>query len=101
MVGRFQEHLEAIYGVEAPARAESYVVGRADAERLGARVGPEGDREQLLVVEEEDALNLALYLDPELLERVTAADPRQLIEVDLDGYCQVAEGVSHFVYLTL
>jgi len=91
-----QQHLEAIYGVRAPARAESFVLDAEAAARLGA-----GGREQLLLCEGDGVIELALYIEPALLERARrAAGPAELLAGDLDGYCQVAEGVSHFVYLT-
>lgn len=96
MISAVQEHLERIYGIECPAKVESFVIDRGLAEQLGA----EGSREQLFVQETEDGLDLALYLEPSLLERLGRyPHPSGLLERELDGYCQVAEGVSHFMYL--
>lgn len=97
MISAVQEHLERIYGIECPARIEAFVIDRALAEQLGAA----GEREQLFVQETEDGLDLALYLEPSLLERLGRyPHPSGLMERELDGYCQVAEGVSHFLYLS-
>lgn len=96
MISEVQEHLERIYGIRCPADVERFVIDRALAEELGAA----GDREQLFVQESEDGLDLALYLEPALIERLRRyPHPRGLLERELDGYCQVAEGVSHFMYL--
>jgi hypothetical protein len=99
MIGRIQDHLEAIYGISCEARAEGFVVDTEAAVALGATGRAE---EELLVSEGEGELELALYLSPSLLERLRpyeAGPVGHLLDGDLDGYCQVAEGVSHFLYV--
>ena len=55
--------------------------------------------EELLLAESPDGAGVALYLDPEVLSRLEAADPhRALTENNLADYCTALEGVSHFVY---
>jgi hypothetical protein len=59
--------------------------------------------EELLLAETTDGAGagVALYLDPELLSRLEAADPHDaLTEHNLADYCTALEGVSHFVYST-
>ncbi len=57
--------------------------------------------EELLLAETADGAGVALYLDPEILRRLEAADPhRALTEENLADYCTALEGVSHFVYST-
>jgi hypothetical protein len=59
--------------------------------------------EELLLAETTDGAGagVALYLDPELLRRLEAADPHDaLTEHNLADYCTALEGVSHFVYST-
>jgi hypothetical protein len=100
MVGRVQEHLEAIYAVRSEARANDFLLERSAAIELGASGHA---REELLVFEGDDGLELGLYLDQALLERARALEfgpPEQMVDEDLSGYCELAEGVSHFVYLT-
>lgn len=101
MIARLQAHLEAIYGFTCEARAEAFVVDTEAAVQLGA-TGRSG--EELLVHEAEDGegLELALYLSPALLDRLKPYEAGPLgyvLDGDLDGYCQVAEGVSHFLYV--
>jgi len=93
---RVQDQLETIYRVQCPARAEAFMVDDHVARQLGGS----GNREQLFVREAEDGLDLALYLEPALLARLEQCTHRTLLEGELDGYCQVAEGISHFMYLT-
>ncbi|HEY2679365.1 MAG TPA: hypothetical protein VGI65_20525 [Steroidobacteraceae bacterium] len=57
--------------------------------------------EELLLAETADGAGIALYLHPDLLCRLEAADPRRaLTEENLADYCTALEGVSHFVYST-
>jgi hypothetical protein len=57
--------------------------------------------EELLLAETADGAGIALYLDPDVLSRLEAADPHQaLTEENLADYCTALEGVSHFVYST-
>ncbi|MCP3143708.1 hypothetical protein [Pyxidicoccus xibeiensis] len=99
MIGRMQDHLEAIYGFTCEARAEGFVVDTESAVQLG---GTGRAEEELLVHEAGDALELALYLSPALLDRLKpyeAGPMGYVLDGDLEGYCQVAEGVSHFLYV--
>jgi hypothetical protein len=99
MIGRMQDHLEAIYGITCEARAETFVVDTEAAVQLG---GSGRGEEELLVHEDGDSLELALYLSPSLLDRMKPYEAGPLgyvLDGDLDGYCQVAEGVSHFLYV--
>jgi len=69
----------------------------------GAFSGVENDSraldEALLLAESADGAGVALYLDPQLLRRLDAANPLgELTEDNLADYCTALEGVSHFVY---
>jgi hypothetical protein len=92
MLDAIQEHLEAIYGIRAEYRASDFLVDTEAARRLGASGRA---REELLVSESHEGLELALYVEPALLARVAAHGP----EADMGDFCEVAEGVSHFVYV--
>lgn len=99
MIARVQEHLEAIYGFTCEARAEGFVVDTEAAVQLGATGRAE---EELLVLEADGGLELALYLSPALLLRLepyASAPPHSMVEGGLKDFCLVAEGVSHFVYV--
>ncbi len=99
MVGRIQEHLEAIYGIRCQARATEFLVDEEAAAKLGATGRAP---EELLVLEEEGDLELALFLSKDLIARARQMEqhrPEQMVHADLESYCQLAEGVSHFVYL--
>jgi len=99
VIDEIQDHLEAIYGIHCPERAQAYVVTPEVAKALG---GTGQVDEELLVQEEGEELSLALCFAPELLTRLAGyrlGDPRVALERVLDSYCQLTEGVSHFLYL--
>ena len=96
-----QGRLSHLYDAELEQQVCDYLV--TDRALLSAltpgRPGRESE-EQLIVLESDDAVDLALYLDPRVLERLTAADPReQLSGLNLADFWTVLEGVSHFHYL--
>jgi hypothetical protein len=87
-VAALQARLQAINGVEAP-EVEGFVVGREVAEAAGHAVRA---AEELLVLDEPDGLSVGLYLDEAALSGAARGELGPLV--------QVAEGVSHFVYLS-
>ena len=59
-----------------------------------------GTREKLLVFEDEEGLNLSLYLDEKLLNHFLQHDPLdRLGQHNVQEFCLVLEGISHFLYL--
>lgn len=75
---RIQRRFEELYGVEAPS-VDSFVEET------------DGSREVLEVCEQDDAVEMRLHLPKSALARETP--------LTIDLLSQVAEGVSHFLYL--
>ena len=101
MLAQIQRALEVIYGVSAPEKVEDFLVSPATLAGLGTRVRAP---EELLVLPGADELELALYLAPEVLARLPELQgdtPGGFLEGLLPSFATAAEGVSHFVYLTL
>ncbi|HZH02238.1 MAG TPA: hypothetical protein VEY30_00555 [Myxococcaceae bacterium] len=99
IIARIQDHLEAIYAIRCFARAADFLVNDEQASGLGATGRT---AEELLVADGEGGLEVALYYAPELLSQVRPYEAQGLTRAMEDAwaaYCQVAEGVSHFVYL--
>jgi hypothetical protein len=95
-----QSLLGRLYDVEIPYDVYDFLVTDRRALVCGAA---ENDQraldESLLLAESADGAGVALYLDPQLLRRLEAADPSEnLTEDNLADYCTALEGVSHFVY---
>lgn len=100
MIDAVQAALEALYDLDGAERAEAFVVDREAARRLG---GAGMADEELLVAEEPEGLSVALFLCPGLLARLEAgsrAGQRAFAEGALDDWCQLTEGISHFLYLS-
>ena len=56
--------------------------------------------EQVLVLDEGEAASVGLFLDPQLLERLSRANPLEALHAgNLADYWTALEGVSHFLYL--
>jgi hypothetical protein len=56
--------------------------------------------EQVLVLDHGGAASVGLFLDPQLLERLKAANPLEALNGgNLADYWTALEGVSHFLYL--
>jgi hypothetical protein len=99
MIDRVQAQLEAIYGLEHGHRASAFVVGPEQARELGATGRAD---EELLLRQEDGELCVALYFAPELLKRLQRFDDlptAYFLDGNLGSYCQLAEGVSHFLYV--
>jgi hypothetical protein len=93
-----QSLLGRLYDVELPYDVYDFLV--TDRTSVGASTNERRTLdEELLLAESTDGAGVALYLDPEILSRLEAADPhRALTEKNLADYCTALEGVSHFVY---
>lgn len=103
MLATLQNQLERIYEVEIPHRVDDFLT--TDPEILKAIQG-HGDsdysqvEERLLVVQDGESVDIALYLDDEVISRLAADDPiSNLHDGNLSDYCTAMEGVSHFLYL--
>lgn len=94
-----QRELQQVHGVETEHRVEDYLVTRGALSRMGLRP-PRAD-EEVLLVEEEGEIAVAVYLAPRILRALdrTGGDPPTLFRLPLGTLALAIEGVSHFVYL--
>ena len=103
MLASLQRQLERIYEVEIPHRVNDFLI--TDASVLNELQCHEHAKrseieEQLLVVQDGDCLDIALYVDSEVVQRLAQDDPRSRLHAgNLADYCTAMEGVSHFMYL--
>lgn len=91
-----QDDLERIYAVRAPMRASDFAIDRGE---LLSHRGAERAPEELLVRHNAGGLEVGLYVSDEVVARL--ASPGPWTAARLAAHCAAAEGVSHFVYLTL
>jgi hypothetical protein len=98
-----QRQLERIYEIEVPHSVEDFLI--SDPRLLNELHGYDSTgqseiEEQLLVVQDGDNVDIALYVDNEIVSRLERDDPRsQLHDGNLSDFCTAMEGVSHFLYL--
>lgn len=101
LLGRTQRAIEGLYGIEAPHAAEAFLLADPTLARILHGDGWTDTDEVLLVREDGHGLELSLFLDQALLERLRAAPPHDELTGDnLADFWSLVEGVSHFVYLT-
>ena len=102
IAGRVQEQLHRIYEIETGAEVRDFLVTDPDvvASIEAGQPGTRDIQEKLLVRERGEELDLALYIDPAVGDRLADADPTERLDgANLSDYLVLLEGVSHFVYL--
>lgn len=101
LLRHLQNLLGGIYGIDVSENVYDFLVTDQAVVEYLAGVNSEHEiEEKLLIVQNEDSLDVALYLDKEVLVRLSNADPRRHLHTqNLEDFWTVLEGVSHFNYL--
>ena len=94
-LAQLQHLLESVHGVSADP-VGSFLIGAKVRERLAPSSSPD---EALLVSEQGDELQVALFLDEKVLAQLAREVSEPWTHERLSGFCAAAEGVSHFLYL--
>ena len=100
---RLQDLIGGIYDVSITHDVYDFLV--TDRRHLPTAAAPQGPTDEQLIVAQcddgsSDEIAMALYLDPQLLERLGRADPMEsLHDGNVADYWTALEGVSHFLYL--
>ena len=97
MIARIQQHLEAIYDIEAPDVRDFLLDEEAVRTFIGENARPA--REWVLIRKAEEGLDLGVYVHPEDLRAVAEMAPADAVRDALPAFCNVTEGVSHFLLL--
>jgi hypothetical protein len=97
-----QTQLETLYDVAAGHAVDDFLIhDPLLVRRLEADPAARDVPEKLLVCQHGEELDLALYLEAAVLERLAQDDPlTRLHGGNLEDFLTVLEGVSHFLYLT-
>jgi hypothetical protein len=94
---QLQELIGGIYDVSVTHDVYDFLV--TNRSHLPAEARESVSDEELIVADDEDAVGVSLYLDPELLERLRQSNPLvRLNEENVADYWTALEGVSHFLY---
>ena len=101
LLGQMQSLLAALYDAPVAHDVHDYLItDPAHAAALQELPSAPGTDEQLLIATTDDGMELGLYLDASVLERLGRRCPLvALDESNLGDYCTALEGVSHFTYL--
>jgi hypothetical protein len=98
MLRELQTLLTGIYDLRLPLDVADFLL--TDREQLPAALRAQPADEQVVVIEEADAIAIGVYVDAAVLERLRRANPLQALHGgNLADYWTVLEGVSHFLYL--
>ena len=96
MLARVQRGLETLYRVDTGLTVDEFVIDEAARDQLIRSRRP---REQLIAVEAEGEMNLALYIDQRALANLEKHDPSHALGAhNLGDFLLAVEGVSHFIY---
>lgn len=93
--------IERTYALESPHSVSRFLVTNPDLlASLGLAPAEAPCAERVLVAEGDGGMDLAVYLESGLLERLDGTDPLEDLHDDnLGDFLTALEGVSHFVYL--
>ncbi len=94
-----QATIEQLHDVRLPMQVDAYLVDTALRQQLPGALA--AVPEQLFVrLAPDDSVELALYVAPQVVQRLRQDDPqRRLHGGNLEAFCVALEGVSHFVYI--
>lgn len=100
-VNRLQSQLENLYEIELKHRVHDYIIyDREMALHLDSSGNPRDLPEKLLICQDNENLELSLYLDRELVNRLEKEDPiRELNDHNIHDFWIAVEGISHFLYV--
>lgn len=101
MLSKLQRHLANIYRADTGYDVADFLItDRSLATALGAGNLLANTEETVLLVQDEDELELSVFLDKQLLSRVDRFDPLKKLQAEqLDDLWRVLEGISHFNYI--
>ncbi|HEX7113775.1 MAG TPA: hypothetical protein VF193_01480 [Steroidobacter sp.] len=102
LLRQMQELIAGLYDAPVEHGVEDFLVcdRRHLSEVVGAETADRAGDEHVFVLEEDQGVRLGLFIDEEVLERLSKRDPlRTLDDENLRDYCTALEGVSHFHYL--
>lgn len=96
-----QKLLAQLYDAPVDHEADDFLL--SDREQLRRVVGDDAEQageEHVFMVEDEQGVRIGLFIEQQVLDRLTQHDPLHALDEDnLHDYCTALEGVSHFHYL--
>ncbi len=97
MLARFQRGLEHLYRIDTKVCVDDFLIDESARDQIGVSRRP---REQLLLHEDEEGLDVGLFVDERTIGNLVRNDPSNYLgDHNLQDFLHVVEGVSHFVYV--
>ena len=98
LLHKLEAMLHELYALEVGYAVSDFLITDAELARTLDSDGRKVD-EKLLIAEADGEADVALYLERELLERLTQRDPLTRLDADnIADFWAALEGVSHFIY---
>lgn len=98
MLRIIQDHLQAIYQIQAPDIRPFLIKQEAVSELLGPDARPAD--EWVMVRQDGEDVDLAVYVAQEHLDRLEQAlTPARAVEQCFSSFCAATEGISHFLMI--
>jgi hypothetical protein len=96
VLSRLQQGLERMYRVATGVEVARFMIDDEARTDLGVARAP---REQLLLHQDDDGLDVGLFVDAAVLANLDAHDPGERLDhQNVAAFLYAVEGVSHFVY---
>ena len=97
-----QDQLQTFYDLNVSYKIDDFLItDHRLADALDNGPMRRNTAEKLLIMEDANGLNISLYLAEELLTFLNSHNPfDRLDESNINEFCTVLEGVSHFLYLS-
>lgn len=100
VVSSLQQDLMRLYELDVAFQAHDFLLTDANVAAVLSGRGYQRSAETLLVHETDDTLELSLFLDAALLERMRQNGAQLFSEsAALEDFWSTLEGISHFIYL--
>ena len=98
ILGYLQASFEELYALETQLDVRDFLVRPEVRDSIPGHV--KGLPEQFFVSQNDDGMELALFIEPEIISGLEADDPRRSLHIgNLENFWIAAEGVSHFIFL--
>ncbi len=99
IVDELQSNLQLLYEIETSHLVSSFIT--TNVHLKAALLASEGASKETVFFREEDGyLDIAVFIDDDVIRQlnsdVSSGDP---LAYDINNYCYVLEGISHFLYL--
>lgn len=93
-----QASFEDLYALGSGLDVRDFLVDQEVRDEIPGHV--KGLPEQFFISQNEEGMELALFIEPSIIESLTEDDPRERLHVgNLENFWIAAEGVSHFIFL--